>query len=251
MRQAGDNYVIFKTDTLFEDKVKIQGGHLYFDSGFEPPRHTRTYGEVYQVPLRLKKIPMSQERNGTPEYFDETPYRYTFTDQIEMEVQVGDRIYFHYNIIMRMNQQIVHEEVVDGKKIWYFRVRYDSIQCAVRNGVIIPIGSYVLVEPDMESIDEILIPIALMGADGKPLRDQLGGPILAPKEKWLQKKVAPSAKPLRGRVAHIGSPLKGCVCELKVGDLVYFRPNADWTNKIEGNEYYTIRQGHILGRVPE
>lgn len=250
--EAGDNYIIFKTPVLFEDKVKIQNRQLFFDPSFDPHRHVRTYGEVIQLPLKLNKIPIMQIPRGTPPYFDQAPFEYKWVSDIKREVKIGDRIYFHFNTIMRLGANIVREIMEPGtSKVieWWFKVRYDSVLCAVREGKIIPIGSYVLVEPDMESIEDILIPIAVMGADGKPLRHPDGSPVLQTKDKWLQKKVAPSAKPLRGWVRHIGSPLEGDVCELQVGQMIYYRPNADWQNNIEGTDYYLIRQKHIIGRV--
>lgn len=249
---AGDNYVIFKTDTIFEDKVKLQNKTFYFDPGFEPTRHTRIYGEVVQIPLRLRRVPIMQMKKGIPEYHDDPPFEYKYASDIPMDVRVGDRIYFHFNIMMKINQQLVKEEKGEnGKPVYYVRVRYESILCAIRNGEIIPVGSYTLIEPDMESLEEILIPIAQVGADGKAMRYADGTPIMKPKDQWLQKKVAPSAKPLRGWVRHVGSPLIGDVCEVKVGQLVYFRPNSDWTVPIEGKDYFLIRQRHLLGRIED
>jgi hypothetical protein len=229
--RAGDNYVLFKTDALFNDKVKIQGNQIYFDPSFDPHRHVRIYGEVTQIPVKLKKIPIMQTHRGVPDYHDQTPFEYKYVSDIAMDVQVGDRIYFHFNIIMKLQANLVKEIKAPGSsKVieWHFKVRYDQILVAVRNGQIVPIGSYVLVEPDMESLEEILIPIAATGADGKPLRDHLGQPIMKPKDQWLQRKEKPTAKHMRGYVRHIGSPLIGDECEIKLGQMIYYRPNADW-----------------------
>lgn len=251
---AGDGYIIFKTDVLFQDKVKIQDRELFIDPTFQPELHVRCYGEVVLLPLRMKKVPIMQQSRGIPDYFDVSPFEYKYLSDIEPEVQVGDRIYFHFNTIIKMGANIVHEEMFPGTskvKTWFFKVRYDQVLCAVRQGEIVPIGSYALVEPDMQSVREILVPIAQVGADNKPLRDHLGNAIVAPREKWLKKQLKPSAHPLRGWVRYVGSPLKGDVREVEVGQLIYYRPNADWTNIIEGKPYYTIRQKHILGRVIE
>lgn len=269
--QIADNYVIFKVDKLWEDMVKYQNNQFYFDPMFDPSRHTRCFGEVVQLPLRLKKVPMLQENVGIPRYYEQAPYFYKWVTDIEEEVQVGDKIYFHFNTIMKLKQNLI-KEVKDPKNSaltteWWLKVRYDSIICAVRyedvpqetepkagevpekKTVIIPIGSYTLVEPDMESWDDILLPIAQVGADGKALKDVAGQTLVKPKEQWLQKKVRPEAKPLRGWVRHVGSPLKGDKLEIKVGQMIYYKPNADWVNRIEGKEYYAIRQKHILGRI--
>jgi hypothetical protein len=90
----------------------------------------------------------------------------------------------------------------------------------------------------------------MVGADGKALRDDRGNPIVKPKEQWLQTKVQPSAKYMRGWVRHVGTPLHGDVCEIHEGQLIYYKPNADWTNRVEEKDFYAIRQKHIVGRRP-
>lgn len=249
--RAGDSYVIFKTDVLFNDKVKIQGRELFFDPSFDPHRHARIYGEVVQIPVRLRKAPIMQIPRGTPPYHDAAPFEYKWVDDIQMEVQVGDRIYYHFNTITRLQFNIVKEIKAPGSsKVveWWLKVRYDQILCAVRAGKIIPIGSYVLVEPDMESIEDILLPVAMTGADGKAILGPDNKPILKPKSQWLQIKPGVTPKYMRGWVRHLGSPLLGDEPpRYKVGQLVYYHPNADWRNEIEGTDYYAIRQRHIVG----
>lgn len=250
--RAGFNYIIFETDKLFNDHVRINGRDIYFDPMFDPAKHVRTYGTVVQIPHRLTSIPIMQESNGVPYPIERTPFRYKYIKDIEMEVEVGDKIYFHFNTIIKMRENMIHEfkDKLGTPVRWWFKVRYDQVICAVREGKIIPIGGYTLVEPDMESLDDILIPIAMVGADGKPLRDERGKAILKPMDQWLQTKVQPSAKYMRGWVRHVGTPLKGDICEIEEGQLIYYKPNADWMNVIEGKEFYAIRQKHIVGRVP-
>ena len=50
------------------------------------------------------------------------------------------------------------------------------------------IGGYTLIEPDMETWDDILLPIYRI-SNGVPLVDKNGNKIKNPKEKWIQRKV--------------------------------------------------------------
>src|SRR5258706_1187072 len=176
MRQY-QNYVLFKTDTMFNSHVQYKGigGHdLYFDHGFNPWIHVRRFGEVVQVPERLGKMPIAlQIPQGIPQYYGNAPYTFKMLADIEPEVKEGDRIYFHHNTVNLRN--LVREEGEFPNRTYYFKVRYDQIMCAVRDvarefvddelikaddtattyKVIIPIGSWTLIIPDYENWDDI------------------------------------------------------------------------------------------------
>lgn len=236
------NHIIFKTPTLFNDKVKINGRQIILDPSFNPELHVRTYGEVVHVPSRMGNQPMPlQESIGTPSYHEYAPVKFKLLSDIEPVVNVSDRIYVHFNTITQRN--IVKEEGEGDDKMYFIAVRYDNVICAVRDGRILMVGSYALVEPDMESYDEILIPTFY------DIKDKEGNPMPKPKEFWIQKKVAPEAKFLKGFVRHIDKPLKGDVRECNPGDHIIYKRNADWKMTIEGAEYFAIRQRHIEGRL--
>lgn len=242
------NFIIIKTDSLFEDKVSFRGSdgmELVIDVDFDRQRHTRIYGECTDVPLYLGKVPLHQEHRGLPEYHGYSPYYYKFMSDIEMEVQVGDRVYFHFNSVVQRN--FVDVQGKHPNRTWFIKVRYDQILCVVRDGKIIPIGGYALIEPEYETWDDILVPVP-MTVNGKVLKDKYGEVKYKPKDQWIQTKIAPQYKYLTGFVRHVGSPLNGDKCEIEVGQKIWYRKNADWPNKIEGKEYFTIRQRHIIGR---
>ena len=146
-KRAGSNYVIFKTNTLFEEHTKRQGmdgREIVFDSSFQPELHCRIYGEVTQIPVRLTPgIIIMGESVGNPPYEDSSPYHYRFLNHIEMDVQLGDRIYFHWHTMMPQNleKSMVKEEWTGKRekgsrqKIYdhYLKVRYDQILCAIRD----------------------------------------------------------------------------------------------------------------------
>lgn len=267
MLSSFQDYIIIKTDKMFDDKVSykgVDGRQLVFDPGFQPWLHVRTYGEVVSVPVHLSAVPMPlQEPVGTPSYHERSPIKFKHMRDIEPVVKVGDKIYFHFNTISMQN--LVKEEGKHPDRTYYFKVRYDQVICAIRDeyrvsGVpdgsksngerpiktthkrIIPVASYVLVEPDYETLDDILIPVY------SSIKDKEGKPIPLPKEKWIQSKVAPGYRDLKGTVKYVGDPLKGDVCEIKEDDKILFRKNADWMVKIEGENYFVIRQRHILGK---
>lgn len=248
--KAFHNFIIFKTDTLFNYGVKfkgIGGRELVVDPSFEPAKHVRIYGEVVSVPVRLGRTPIAQERVGAPGYYEQSPFRYKFLSDIEPEVQVGDRIYYHFNTIHTKN--MVREDGVHPNRTWFYKVQYDQVMCAVRNGEIICIGGYCLVDPDMETWEDISIPVPEVGTDGKPLLNTLGEVINKPKDQWLVRKAMPGNKYLVGFVRHVGSPLKGDKREVEVGDRILYQRYADWTVNIEGKDYFVIKQRHIMGVV--
>lgn len=238
------NFLIFKTDLLFEDHVKykgVGGRELSLDSSFDPARHCRIYGEVVSLPMRLSpNIPISQEHKGTPSFHEQSPYRYKYLSDVEMEIKIGDRVYFHFNTIKPHN--IVRVDGVHPDRIWFIKVRYEQVICAVRDGKIIMTGGHTLIDPDFESWKDISIPTY------SDLKDKDGNYILKPESQWLVKKSAPGYAYLTGFVSAVGSPLKGDTCEVKVGQKIWYHRNADWMVKIEGREYFVIKQRHLIGR---
>lgn len=245
--QAYRNYIIFKTDTLFNEKTSFKGvggREIVMRPDFNPQMHARIYGEVISVPPILSKMMIMQIHRGLPSYHEYSPYYYRYISDIAPEIQVGDRIYFHFNTIMNMNN-LMREEGEGDNRIWYFRVRYDQVICAVRDGKIIMIGGYALIDPDYETWKEILVPTYTN------LKDRFGKPIPKPESQWIQKKVEPGYKYLRGYVRHVGTPMKGDKLEIQPGQCIYYRKNADWLVPVEGSKYFAIRQANIIGRTDE
>ena len=240
------NYLAFKTPVMFDSHVSyggIGGMELTVDPNFQPWLHVRRYGTVVEVPYRLGTIPLPvQLPQGCPPYHEITTPMFKFLKDIEMEVQIGDKIYFDHMAVNK-RQLIVTEGDTPENRMHYFRIRYDQVFCAVRDEKIIPIGSHTLVEPDYEDWDDILKPVY------STIKDKDGKFMVKDKSQWLQTKVAPGVKYLKGFIRHIGSPLIGdqpCAC--KVGDHILYYKHADYLTKIEGTDYYPIPQRHILGR---
>jgi len=244
MIKAFQNYVVFKTTSLSNEKVKYKGMELIRDTSYNPKEHTNISGEVVSVPVRLSStLPISQVSKGLPSYHGASPYIYRWLSDIEQQVKVGDKIFFHFNTIVPQN--IVQVDGERENRTWYIKCRYDQIYCAVRNEEIIMIGGYCLVDPDFQTWEDISIPTYsnLLGEDGKPL--------LKPKEQWIVTKTAPTYKYLLGFVRHVGSPVRGDRTEVKVGQKILYQKNADFMINVEGKDYFLIHQRHIYGRFEE
>jgi len=267
-----NDYVLIEVEDRFERKTGAKGMNgqdlelaIDEEDDYVANQRVKTYGTVVALPDRLSKFPLAQETTGIPQYSDQRKYQYKYRRDIEMEVEIGDKIYFHHNTLFADagKKNLIKTE----GKISTYMVAYESIQCAIRksggrtvkdeNGQfvdyetyydVIMIGGFCLIRPDMESWEDITIP-TFETANGQPLVDAHGQRILRPKDKWIQKKEKPDAKTLLGYVVAVGSPLKGYNRELNPEDHIVYRKNADWEVTIEGQMYYMIRQRNILAKI--
>lgn len=192
-----------------ESEVNNTRNGLYIPDGFlpsGPPPSKVTTGIVVGVPL------------GMYEYSEIVP-----------EVQVGDRVYFHYNAISEMSRVLL-----EYSQDYDHSIPYSMIFCAVRNGEIIMIGSRVLCEkyydPDItfEEINGVVIPV----------KKSKSGIIMEMNVKH---------NPHKAVLRHIGNPLRGQKrVDARPGDLVYYEKDADFENTIEGREYLCMKQENLL-----
>jgi co-chaperonin GroES (HSP10) len=123
-------YKIFvRIEKRFQDELVTESGlHLYYDSSYKPEENSTIVGEVVGIPAKHDKE--------------------NYSDDFQFNVQVGDKLYFHYNVVMR-------EENCIDKDIWM--VDYFDAIALVRDTKIVPVGSYVLIEPINEKIETTLI----------------------------------------------------------------------------------------------
>jgi co-chaperonin GroES (HSP10) len=146
--------------------------------------------------------------------------------EIEPLVQVGDKVYFHYLTTCE-----------EANCVWanYYKVPYFWIFCIVRGERIIPVGGWTLCEKvEEEEYTKIIV-------DGKEIYVTEAGGIIS----GINQK--PSIK--YARLAHIGEPPIGEEkLDASVGDIVVLADNSNFVNKIEGKEYYTVKQNYILGK---
>jgi co-chaperonin GroES (HSP10) len=192
------------------------GEEAYRDGTYNPHNYTRIYGEVAVIPDRLTR----DDRFLV--YVDSELALYE--DSIVPEVQVGDRIYFHYISVQDNNFIQIDKEM-------YYSIPYSSVLCVVRDKKIIPIGGYVLSEPYYgEGVHVANMP------DGTTIRVKKIGSFELPVYDPL---------PNQAVVKHVGTPLKGFDSELSVGDIILIQDKRTHKNTIEGVEYYTTREIEI------
>lgn len=149
-------------------------------------------------------------------------------NQIHEEVRVGDLVYFHYLTTSDESNCIYGN---------YYRVPYCWIFCTIRDGFILPVGGWTLCDQVVEEkFDEVEV-------DGAKISAVLS-------ESGLVVSLNKKSSVKYATLAHIGKPFVG-VDELgiKSGDKIILAKNSNFVNKIEGIDYYTVRQEDILGKV--
>jgi hypothetical protein len=293
-------YVVVKVRSLYNDRVAIgkDGVKIIVNTDYNPERHTSVSGIVVSVPKVLPKVPIASDTVGMPAYYENTPYTWKTAADIEMDVRVNDKVYFHYNCLLQDTHENPYNNfyLYSKKERWgdevvpmhYFRVKYELVFAAVRykpmNSLIsefswdqeesleirsfgqeplyqvgetqgfyhkevVMIGSHVFVEPDMETWEDVSVPV-FESLNGVPVYGHDGRPVLKPKDKWIVTKSRLGHKYLCGWVRHTGKPLKGDRDNLKEGMYVYFRPLTDTIIRFEGKDYFRMRQRHISAYVP-
>ena len=132
---------------------------------------------------------------------------------IKKELLIGDLVYFNYLTVDK-------ENLVTGERDVYI-VDLEECFCYVRGGNLTAISNHVLIEPFM-------------------IEDKIGSIYVG----------VPKKSETDGYVRHIGEPLKGeDELGLNSGDLVRFHERNSFLNKIEGVEYYVMKQQDLLGQI--
>jgi co-chaperonin GroES (HSP10) len=155
-------------------------------------------------------------------------HKWETADQFEMEAQVGDKIYFHYNTVD--DENLIPYA---GDKV--YKLKYSQALCVVRDGIIFPVAGTVLVEPIWEEGVEDL-------GEGKKGKVSQSGIVTELHEK---------PKHLEGIVRYVCSPMKGEETGLKPGDKIIYIQHADWEIDIEGKTFYVMKYWDILAKIEE
>ena len=126
-----NNNVLIKLDPE-NNLVKLKNGtDLYIDTAFEVEKHATVLGEVVGLPKRLFYT-------GTPN--QGMPWK------TEMELRIGDRVICYYLAILNALRPESMKALIEGEDRFVF-IQYQNVFATIREGNIIPINGYCLVEP--------------------------------------------------------------------------------------------------------
>lgn len=229
------------------------------DVGFRREHYVKTKAKVIQLPIGLSHNPITMHSFGFPPYgacrtidgdmddpspaiySNNPPMEYKLSSDIRQEVCLHDDIYFKWRVVF--SKQNLIAQSADKPPSFIFKVPYDHIYCAVRDGNIIMIGSHVLIDPVWEQWEDILVKTYYQN-----IKNPDGSLMERPKKEWILKKASPDKKDRQGIIAHIGSPLKGWNTDLKQGDRILYKAKLNNLVTIEGKKYFVLRQDQIVCR---
>jgi len=187
------NNVLIKFDDEPEE-IEVSGVKLKIDTTYNKMQHQVTTGTVMGLPQRL--------------YFDRTDVVKSVEYDVDMELEVGDRVIMSY---LSYGEAIKNASVDECHY-----VRYDEILVAMRGDQVIPLNGLVLIEPiNMTDSNEV---------------KEVSKFLLLPDYVKIQKSET------RGIVRYKGKAVKRYVLDrfdtiyesdddVQVGDYVYFSPN--------------------------
>jgi len=124
------NKVCVKLDPE-NSKIRTKSGvELYVDTTIEKEKHVTRTGEVIAVPKSLHK-----------KLTDSMPW------ETDIELQVGDKVVMHYLAVINCIAKTKKHMIREGNDLYIF-IDYKNIFMVERDGNIIPVNGYVLVEPE-------------------------------------------------------------------------------------------------------
>lgn len=207
LKQAPANTVIVEVGSVLNDTVEFGSLKLHIDPHYNPTQNARIYGRVVAIP----------KGSCNDEY----------GKGIVPKVEVGDIIYFHYLTTSDETNCIYGN---------YFKVPYYWIFCSVRDGNIIPVGSWTLLEQVIEEADSFTE--VEVSSQKMQVKMSASGLITSVSKKKSTKV---------GVISHMAEPLIGDEeLGVNIGDKVLLTRNCNFVNEIEGKEYYTVKQENIL-----
>ena len=137
------NKIFVQIEKKFQDEVETKSGITFYkDTSYNLEENSTTFGNVIAV----------------PEHVDRDTVGHDFVHNI----QVGDKLYFNFNVVLDPDNMIQHE----GNEYW--TVDYWNAIAIVRDGVVKPVGSYILIEPIEEEVSSsiLIIPDSAKKVEG-------------------------------------------------------------------------------------
>ena len=129
IRKTLNGYVLIKLDKE-NDSIKLKNGvELYLDISFEPEKNATVTGTIWGMPSHL-------QYTGRPKDMPwETP----------MEAKIGDKCIIFYLSVINALKPSEKRYIIEGDDR-YILIQYQYLYCLIRDGKIIPINGYVLIE---------------------------------------------------------------------------------------------------------
>jgi co-chaperonin GroES (HSP10) len=214
--------LLIKVESEIKTKVKSENGlELFIDpdlkntelhsQAFEQIDYRQTSGVVVALPSGY----------SSPHYF---------YDNLVHEVNVGDKVYFHYTAV-DMDSKVEY-----GNEL-YYTVPYEMVWCKIDDaGKITMIGGRVFCEElPAEDIQEIEI-------NGTKIKVRMTGSGIVT-EMNVKREYG------KARLMHIGTPLNDQPkLDLVAGDIIFYAVDSDFVNVIEGKKYFCMTQEDILAK---
>lgn len=198
--------LIVRAPGVYNHYVQHGSLTLYVDPLFKPGQRRVTSGVVHAIPA------------GVPDYMNIVP-----------EVEVGDKLYFHYNALSE-------DSLIPGSE-GLFVIPYDMVFCSVRDSQIIPLAGKIFCSAvyDSDVVD--------MEIDGqiKKCRATPGGIITEINCKYSDR---------LAKLEYIGTPMIGKEKpDVQPGEVIVYIKDGDFQNNIEGIDYFVMNQQDILATV--
>lgn len=151
------NYVLVKPD---KDHTKDYKTGMYISDHYDPARHWSVSGTVIQIPQRLvylgdelQALKSLGKLTGAYLHYAQQHRMMSMDFDTEIEVQVGDKVYFNYSNHIAGSEEKKEFNSPTGEKL--ILMPYDSLYVAVRGDECIPLNGYIYVKPLRYSIEDL------------------------------------------------------------------------------------------------
>ena len=178
--------IIVTLEKKYVDEIDFLDKKIYLDPTYQPEWNAFKYGTVHSIPKRNQFV----------------------SDDFVFNVEVGDRLYINYGVIIDESNLIENE----GQEYWL--VDYFQALACVRDGKIIPVGEHILIEPIEEEVKNNFLIIPEMS----------------------KKKITKT-----GNVFASNDP------SIPLGSKVAFEERGMFENEIEGKKLFVMYNSNILG----